>query len=162
MTRTHLCGALILLLLVTFPVRGGTLPIPKTSSPDARDARSEVESAMQDYARLQAVADSEGLAAFFTQDGELLEPGMEALNGREAIRKFLNSFVDVRIEWASMTSGSIDVWGDAAVQWGSYAQRVTLPGKPAEEHRGRYVAQWSKQASGRWLIRRLMMQPSGS
>jgi uncharacterized protein (TIGR02246 family) len=162
MTRTHLCGVLVLLLLVTFSARGGTVPMPKVSPPAVHDARADVESAMQDYARLQAVADSEGLAAFFTQDGELLEPGMDALNGRDAIRKFLNSFADVRIEWASMTSGSIDVWGDAAVQWGSYAQRVTLPGKPAEEHRGRYVAQWSRQASGKWLIRRLMMQPSGS
>jgi uncharacterized protein (TIGR02246 family) len=162
MTRTNLCGVLLLLLLVTFPLRGGTMPMSKVSPTSAPDARAEVESAMQDYARLQAVADSEGLAAFFTQDGELLEPGMEALSGREAIKKFLNSFAEVRIEWASMTSGTIEVWGDAAVQWGSYAQRVTLPGKPAEEHRGRYVAQWSKQANGRWLIRRLMMQPSRS
>jgi uncharacterized protein (TIGR02246 family) len=161
MIRTLRCGA-VFLWIATLPAWAGNTQLPKGSTPDARDARSEVESAMQDYARLQAVADSDGLAASYTQDGELLEPGMEALSGREAIKKFLASFGDVRIEWASMTSGAIDVWGDAAVQRGSYAQRVTLPGKPAEEHRGRYVAQWSRQASGKWLIRRLMMQPSGS
>jgi len=61
---------------------------------------------------------------------------------------------------ATMTSDHVDVWKDDAVQWGSYAQSVALPGKPVVTYRGRFVAQWSRQSNGRWLIRRLLTQPS--
>lgn len=120
----------------------------------------EIEAAMQEYARLQRAADAPGLAACYTPDGELLEPGMDALKGPAAIRKFLESFGEVRIESASMATEHIDVWAGGALQWGSYAQRVALPGKPVAEFRGRFVAQWSEQSGGRWLLRRLLTQPA--
>ena len=119
----------------------------------------EVEAAMQQYARLQAAKDAAGLAAFYASDGELLEPGMEALQGPAAIREFLESFGDVRIESSSMTSERVQVWKGDALQWGSYSQRVELPGKPVIELRGRFVAQWTRH-DGRWLIRRLLTQPA--
>lgn len=126
----------------------------------AATGAEQIEAAMQEYARLQRATDAAGLAAFYTSDGELLEPGMGALRGPAAIRRFLESFADVRIESATMDTDRIDIWNSDAVQWGSYAQRVALPGKPVAEFRGRFVAQWSRQPGGRWLIRRLLTQPS--
>lgn len=120
----------------------------------------EIQAAMREYARLQVMKDAAGLAAFYTPDGELLEPGMSGLKGPVSIRRFLESFPDIRIESASMLTEQIYVWGTDALQWGSYAQRAALPGKPVEEFRGRFVAQWTRQAGGRWLIRRLLTQPS--
>lgn len=130
------------------------------SAQRAGSGAEEIQSALQEYARLQKAADASGLAGFYTPDGELLEPGMDALKGPAAIRAFLESFGDVRIESASMVSESIDVCEGNAVQWGNYAQRVSLQGKPPAEFRGRFVAQWSRQPEGRWLIRRLLTQPS--
>jgi uncharacterized protein (TIGR02246 family) len=126
----------------------------------AGDARHDVETALQEYARLLKATDAAGLAACYTADGELLDPGMDALKGREAIRAFLASFGEVRIESASMTPDATEVFGDQAFQWGAYSQRVVVPGKPAAGYSGRFVAQWSRQADGRWLIRRLLTQPS--
>lgn len=126
----------------------------------ASSRAAEVEAAMQAYAHLLQGNDAAGLANFYTSDGELLNPGMDSLKGPIAIRTFLESFGDVRIESASMVAEHTDVWGDVALQWGSYAQRVALPGKPVTEYRGRFVAQWSDQGKGRWLIRRLLTQPS--
>ena len=127
---------------------------------DPASRAHEVEAAMQEYARLQAAQDAAGLAAFYTTDGELLEPGMDAQTGQAAIRQFLESFGDVRIESSAMTSERVEVWKDDALQWGSYSQRVELPGKPVTEFHGRFVAQWSRQHDGRWLIRCLLTQPA--
>lgn len=110
--------------------------------------------------RLQQARDAAALASFYAPDGELLEPSMHSLKGPIAIRKFLESVGEVRIESASMITEHTDVWGSDALQWGSYAQRVALPGKPVAVFRGRFVAQWSRQPGGRWVIRRLMTQPS--
>ena len=44
--------------------------------------------------------------------------------------------------------------------FGSYAQRVRVGDQPATDLRGRFVVEWAKQADGRWLIRRLLTQPS--
>jgi uncharacterized protein (TIGR02246 family) len=133
---------------------------PPASTGTGGDARHDVESALQEYSRLLKAADAAALAAFYTTDGELLDPGMDALKGPEAIRRFLASFGEVRIESASMTPDVTEVYGDQAFQWGTYAQRVVVPGKPAADYSGRFVAQWSHGTDGRWLIRRLLTQPS--
>lgn len=132
---------------------------PNPAKP-AGDARHDVDAALREYARLLKATDAAGLAACYTTDGELLNPGMEALKGREAIRAFLASFGEIRIESATMTPDATEVYDDQAFQWGSYSQRVAEPGKPAADHGGRFAAQWSRQADGRWLIRRLLTQPS--
>ena len=59
-----------------------------------------------------------------------------------------------------MTPNVTEVYGDQAFQWGTYAQRVVVPGQPAADYSGRFVAQWSRRGDGRWLIRRLLTQPS--
>jgi uncharacterized protein (TIGR02246 family) len=119
-----------------------------------------VESAMHSYERLLAAKDSAGTAAMYASDGELLQPGMDPLTGPEAIRKFLDSFGDVRIESATMTADSTEVFGDRALQWGAYAQRVVPSGQQAADYKGRFVIEWTRQGKGAWLIRRLLVQPS--
>src|SRR5215475_7764161 len=76
-----------------------------TASPGvsaAAERRPEVEAAMREYARLMQATDAVRLSGSYTPDGELLEPGMEALKGPAAIRKFLESFGSVKIESTSM------------------------------------------------------------
>src|SRR5262249_17694531 len=97
-----------------------------TSSPGvsaAADPRPEVEAAMQEAARLMEATAAVRPSGSYTPDGELLEPGMEALKGPAAIRKFLESFGSVKIESASMTPETTEVFGNQAFQWGTYAQR---------------------------------------
>lgn len=121
---------------------------------------AQVEEALRAYERLVRLKDSRGLSAMYAPDGELLEPGMEPLKGPEAIRKFFESFAAVEIESASMTADTIEACQDQALQWGHYAQRVIAPGQPAADYTGRFVLEWSRQANGAWLVRRLLVQPS--
>ncbi len=118
-----------------------------------------VKAALQEYVVELKAMDASALASTFTSDGELLEPNMKALQGRPAIQAFLGSFTGVRVESATMEAESTRVWGSDALQWGTYAQRVVVGDKPPAAYAGRFVAQWSRQPSGKWLIRRLMMQP---
>ncbi len=139
---------------------GGLTLAPFLRAGSGGDARGEVAAALQEYVRLVKATDAAGLSAFYAADGELLEPGMEALKGPEAIRKFLESFGTIPIESSSMDPEATEIYGDQAFQWGRYAQRVAPPGKPAADYRGRFVVQWSRQTTGKWLIRRLLVQPS--
>src|SRR4029079_4708481 len=128
------------------------------ATPGAGAAEKEIEAGSQPYAGLIRTMDADGLAALYADDGELLNPGMETLKGREAIRKFLLSPKGAKVDSSTMTTDALDVTGDAAVQWGTYVQRVAPPGQSMEEFRGRYVAQWARQADGRWLLKRMLAQ----
>ncbi len=118
-----------------------------------------VNSSLLEYTRKVKSMDAPAIASTFTSDGELLEPGMKALRGRAAIQAFLASLTGARVESVTMQAEATEVWGSNALQWGTYSQRVVVGDKPAAEYSGRFALQWARDASGAWLIRRLMMQP---
>ncbi len=126
------------------------------------DPRFRLEAAVQEYARLTRAMDADRLAAAYETDGALINPGMEALAGRDAIRKFLASFTDVKVTAASMTTTATELFGDTALVWGDYAETVVMGDKPQAEYRGRFVSEWGRGPNGRWLVRRMLTQPSGS
>ena len=125
----------------------------------ASDAEAAIEAGSQRYAGFLRAMDGQGLADLYDEAGELRNPGMETLKGREAIRGFLASLKGARVESSTMTTEAIEVSGNLGVQWGTYVQRVAPPGQPAQDFRGRYVAQWERQVDGRWLVKRMMAQP---
>jgi uncharacterized protein (TIGR02246 family) len=129
------------------------------SAPTATADAAAVNSALQEYVRNLKVMDAGALAASFTNDGELLEPGMKPLCGPSAIRAFLSSFAGVRVENPAMKAESTQVCGSLALQWGTYSQTVVVKGKAPAQFSGRFAAEWRKQATGKWLLYRLMMQP---
>jgi uncharacterized protein (TIGR02246 family) len=152
-----LAGALALLA-----GRPATLAAAEATPPVATEAaaRHEVEAAMQRYTTLLRTGPVDAQVALFVQDGELLEPGMAPLHGREAIKAFLAPIMAaVDVESATTTSDAIEVFGDAAYQWGTYSQRAGEKGKPAADYFGRYVASWHREADGQWRIARFLVQP---
>jgi ketosteroid isomerase-like protein len=96
----------------------------------------------------------------YAPDGELLEVGMAPLEGPAAIAAFLASFTGVAVDSSAMSSDAVDVYGTAAMQWGTFAQVARVEGHGIVRSQGRFVAQWVKQHDGRWLIHRLMPQPA--
>ena len=130
-------------------------------SVDDAAAKSEVEAAMQHYTALLRSGPPSATAAMFTADGELIEPGMDALTGPGAIRNFLEPVMAaVTVESASTKTDSIEVHGRTAEQWGTYEQRIAEHGKEARDYRGRYVVDWRRDTDGQWRIRRFIVQPT--
>lgn len=126
--------------------------------PDAT-ARAEVADAMQRYMVAARAVDPAGMAAFFTPNGVLFEPGIFPIETRDSIRAFLASFPDVRVDSATATADTIEVWDNTALLWGSYFERLAFPGQPVSEQHGRFVTEWVRQREGTWLIQRYYRVP---
>jgi uncharacterized protein (TIGR02246 family) len=125
------------------------------------DRGAAVVAAMDHYAALVRAVNSDSVAAMFTQDAQLLEPGMAPLRGREAIRAFLAPFDGkVTVDTVENRTDLVEVYGDTAYLWGRYRQVARTGDQPPGEFDGRYVARWRLEADGRWRLARLLMQPA--
>jgi ketosteroid isomerase-like protein len=125
-------------------------------------ARAEVAEAMEQYQRAARMVDPDSIAAFYTPTAVLFEPGIQPVRTRDSIRAFIASFPGVRVETATATADTIEVFGEMALFWGSYFERLVFPGQPVSEQHGKFVAQWIRQDNGRWLIHRLFRVPAPS
>jgi uncharacterized protein (TIGR02246 family) len=153
-------GSILAGLLAGLLATSTSLLAAPAPPPPAEAAAREVEAAMQQYTVLLRTGPAEATAALFTADGELLEPGLAALHGREAIRAFLAPvFAAVDVESATTESEAVEIYGNAAYQWGTYKQRVAEKGKPAKDYHGRYVASWRREADGHWRLAKMLVQP---
>ena len=114
---------------------------------------------MERYHVAARAVDPDSLAAFYTATGTLFEPGIEPVHGRDSIRAFVASFPGVRVEVATATPDTIEVFGTTALLWGSYFERLAFPGQPISEQHGKFVAEWIRQPDGRWLIERFFRVP---
>jgi len=115
---------------------------------------------MQQYTTLLRTGPVDAQVAMFTPDGELLEPGMAPLHGRDAIKAFLVPIVaKYEVQSAASMSDAVEVFGDTAYQWGTYAQQAGERGQPGADFTGRYVASWHHEADGHWRIARFLVQP---
>lgn len=93
--------------------------------------------------------DGEAAAALYTEDGALVPPGQEPVEGREAIAGYWTEASEA-MDSISLTTESVEPLGDGhAQEIGSY--RMT-PAGGGEEATGRYVIVWERVADD-WLIK---------
>ncbi len=123
--------------------------------------RAEVADAMGRYMAAARAVDPDAIAAFFAPTGVLFEPGIMPIQTRDSIRAFVASFPGVRVDIATATPDTIEVYGGTAFLWGSYFERLAFPGQPVSEQHGKFVTQWVRQADGEgtWLIQRFFRVP---
>lgn len=124
---------------------------------------AEVKAAMERYNQYVLAMDAESVAASFTADGEVIDRGRSIARGRDAIRKFLASFKGVvRVDENATTIQSVNVQGDTALVTGTYRQKATLLAHQRTiEVEGRLEAEWVRQPTGEWLIRRMRTKGPG-
>lgn len=127
--------------------------------PAAGSAVQEVAAAMQRYMVAARAVDPDAMAAYFAPDAVLLEPGIHPIRTRDSIRAFMASFPGARVDSATATPDTIEVWGGMALYWGSYFERLFFPGQPVSEQHGKFVIEWTRQPGGAWLIQRYFRVP---
>ena len=133
---------------------------PADSDPaDAAAAQAEVAAALQRYMIAARAVDPGAIAAFFAPGATLFEPGINPIHTRDSIRAFMGSFPGVRVDSASATPDTIEVWGNKAFLWGSYFERLAFPGQPQSVQHGKFVMEWVRGADGTWLIERFFRVP---
>lgn len=124
------------------------------------DTRAAVQAAMDRYIGFLKAVSSDSVASMFTADGEMLQPGMASLRGREAIRGFLAPFDGrTQVDTARTVTEALELHGPTAYLWGSYHQVAHEAGSPPGSFNGRFVAKWQLEPNGEWRIARLFMQP---
>jgi uncharacterized protein (TIGR02246 family) len=128
-------------------------------SGNQESAQREVAAAMQRYQVAARTVNPDSIASFYTTNAVLFEPGIKPIQTRDSIRTFIASFPGVRVDVATATPDTIEVFGDKAFLWGSYFERLAFPGQPLSEQHGKFVTEWARQADGRWLIERFFRIP---
>jgi len=126
---------------------------------DAAATRDEIARAMQRYQVAARAVNPDSIAAFYAPRAVLFEPGINPIQTRDSIRAFITSFPGVRVDAATATPDTIEVWCGTALYWGSYFERLAFPGQPVSEQHGKFVTEWVRQADGTWLIQRFFRIP---
>ncbi len=129
------------------------------SRPAEPNARQAIASTMARYMVHARAVNADSVASFFTTDGTLFEPGINPIVGRDSIRAFMGSFPGVRVDSATAGPDAIEVFGDTALYWGSYFEKLAFPGQPLSEQHGKFVIEWLRQQDGTWQIHRYYRVP---
>ncbi len=78
---------------------------------------------------------------------------------RDSIRAFIRSFPGVIVDSAFARADTVEVFGQTAIVWGSYFERLRFPGQPVSAQHGRFVMEWQREADGTWRIHRYYRVP---
>ena len=132
---------------------GACAVAPRTS------VEAELRAAMERNQVAARSVDPDAIAARYTPNGVLLEPDIAPIEGRDTIRSFIASLPGARVDVATATPETIEVFGDTAFVWGSFFERLEFPGQPTSEQRGKFVCEWKRQPSGTWPIERMYRFP---
>lgn len=135
---------------------------PLASPAENAEAAAAVDATLRQYASMVAAMDHAGIAALFTPDGEIVNPGQASIRGRDAIDRMLSAFAGFQMMENQTTPTGTVATGDSATQTGTYHQRVRTPAGQTVEVSGTFRAEWCRASTGQWLIRKMETTPSVS
>jgi uncharacterized protein (TIGR02246 family) len=116
----------------------------------AKTVREIIEAANKEFMAAADRGDAGGLAALYTEDGQLLPPNSDVMSGQEAIQAFWQGAMDMGIQSAHLQTVEVERQGEAIIEVGAY----TLHGEGGQQlDRGKYIVIW-KQEGGQWKLHR--------
>ena len=114
------------------------------------DIRESITAANDEFMAAFKRADAAGLAALYTEDGQVLPPNGDFVTGRQAIQGFWQVLFDMGIKEAKMEIVEVEKHGDTVVEVSKF--KLLADGGQVLE-RGKYIVIW-KQDGGRWKLHR--------
>jgi ketosteroid isomerase-like protein len=114
------------------------------------DAREGVAAAIQDFMTTFALGDAAGVAALYTQSGQLLPTNRDVITGAPAIQAFWQTAMDIGVKEIILETRELEAFGDTTHEVGRYTLRGDL-GLVLDQ--GKYVVIW-KREGGQWRIHR--------
>lgn len=100
--------------------------------------------------------DAEGLLSLYTESAALMPPNQTTVEGSEAVRAWIESFLDqVTIVEASLAAEEVVVVGDWAFRRGTFSLTLSpvASSEPVQEA-GKFIEVWQRQVDGSWKIAR--------
>jgi uncharacterized protein (TIGR02246 family) len=114
-------------------------------------SRQEVEAREKEWVKAFNGGDASGVAGLYTEDGRVLPPNSDVVQGRSAIEGFVAEFL------AMGASISFDLLGahespDLCAVVGRYELEFRPEGAPPQKDSGKFIEVWRRQPDGSWLM----------
>lgn len=98
--------------------------------------------------------DAASLAALYTEDGMLLPPNAELINGRQNIQNFWQGAFDAGLTGITIEIVESGARGDNAYEIGTYSVKAPGENEPLVTVFGKYVVVWRYDTDGQWRLHR--------
>jgi len=116
----------------------------------ASELRKAIEAAVDVFVATANRGDSAGLAALYTEEGQVLPPNADVVTGHAAVQAFWQAVMDMGVQSAQLTVVEVEGHGDTAIEVG----RFKLFGEGEQElDQGKYIVIW-KKVDGQWKLHR--------
>lgn len=125
---------------------------------DAAD-RAAIDAYIEQAERAFADADLESAMQLFTDDAVILQEGGPDISGKDAIRATYAGMLENFHVATDLTTESVAVSGDLAVEHGTYTFRLTdkATGMVTLDTNSRYMHVFKRQPGGPWQTWRMMV-----
>jgi uncharacterized protein (TIGR02246 family) len=121
--------------------------MPESTLPKVRDV---IAAASQKFVATFDKGDAAGVAALYTEGGQLLPPNASSMTGREAIQAFWQGAMDMGIASAQIETLEVEGHGDTAIEVGKYK----LFAKDGQElDTGKFIVIWKREGK-QWRLHR--------
>lgn len=149
--------------IALFALGATALPLGAQAKPAVRKQGTTTTGAVEKAAVNKAWADAiatfktgnaSAIAALYTADAMMLDPSMPTIMGRANIEKSMQAmFATTKLIDMTHKSDALDVFGDVAIDNGTYSQTLQEKGKAPVTVRSRYTIVF-RQVDGKWLVHR--------
>ena len=112
--------------------------------------REAISTAVDKFVAAFNSGDAAAVAAFYTEQGQLLPPNADFMVGKEAIQTFWQGAMDMGIASGQLEIREVEQHDDTAIEVGTY----TLHAQDGTElDAGKYIVIW-KHLGGEWKLHR--------
>lgn len=120
------------------------------STSTSKQVRDAIVAANEIFVNTFNKGDAAGLAALYTEEGQLLPPNAETMVGHQAIQAFWQGAMDMGIKSAQIETGEVDAHGDTAIE----VSKFKLYGAEGQVlDKGKFIVIW-KRENGQWKLHR--------
>src|SRR5262249_27445073 len=106
---------------------------------DATNARSAIDAANHQLMDAFSRGDAAGIATLYAEDGQLLSPGNQPIQGRTAIEKYWRGVLTLPVKGFQITTVDLTAHDDDAAEVGRYA---IIGNDGRELDSGKYIVLW--------------------
>ncbi len=117
----------------------------------ALDFRAAIRASSEAVSKLIVAGDFDGATHLYTEDAVVMPPGHPALEGRAALKSWMESFP--KLSRFDLNQHEIECQGDLAYVRGSYVMTLLTDQGPLET-RGKYIEIHKRQLDGSWRLAR--------
>ena len=114
------------------------------------DLRDAIAGQNEQFMAAVARGDAAGLAALYTEDGQVLPPNAGFVTGRQAVEGFWQAVMAMGVKEAVLEIAEVEGHGDTAIEISTF--KLLGEGEQVLD-KGKYIVIW-KQEDGQWKLHR--------